>query len=376
MPEWGRGPHGRRGRPPWWPEGEPWPPHGPAVAEGWRRMRARMFWRIGCALGFLVLLGAAAGTLLVLALSRSWVGGLIAVLVLIGAFLAIGSLRRAAAPVADLVAAAERVEAGDYSGRLAERGPREIRSVTRAFNAMNARLEESDDQRRRLLADLSHELRTPLSVIQGNLEGLIDGVYPADAVHLAPILEETHLLERLIEDLRTLALAEAGRLRLRREPTDLGALLHDIAAAFAARADAAGVELAVEVSGDLGAIELDPARIHEVVANLLTNALRHTRRAGRVDITARGDGDGASVSVRDTGSGIAPEALPHVFERFYRAADSGGSGLGLPIARSLVVAHGGEMSASSAEGGGTTIVFSVPRGLPVDEAPTAAETRG
>ncbi len=339
-------------------------------------MRGRMFWRIGCALAFLILLGVAAGALLALALSRSWGGALIAVLVLAGAFLLIRSLRRAAAAVADLVGAAERVEAGDYSVRLAERGPREIRSVTRAFNAMNARLEESDEQRRRLLADLSHELRTPLSVIQGNLEGLIDGVYPADAAHLAPILEETHLLERLIEDLRTLALAEAGRLQLRREPTDLAALLHDIAAAFAAQADAAGVELAVVASGDLGSIELDPARIHEVVANLLTNALRHTPRGGRIDITARGDADGALVSVRDTGSGIASEALPHVFERFYRAGESTGSGLGLPIARSLVAANGGAMTVSSVEGGGTTITFTVPRGLAVDEAAIEPETRG
>lgn len=335
-----------------------------------------MFRRIAFALAFLLIFGVGVGTLLVWALSQSWIGAIVAVIVAVGVFVVIGSLRRAAAPAADLVAAAARVEAGDYSGRLAELGPREIRAVTRAFNAMNARLEESDEQRRRLLADLSHELRTPLSVIQGNLEGLIDGVYPADAAHLAPILEETHVLERLIEDLRTLALAEAGRLGLRREPTDLGALLRDIAAAFAAPAKAAGVVLAVNVSGDLGSMEVDPARIREVMANLLTNALRHTPRDGRIEIVAQGAAGGASVSVTDTGSGIASEVLPHVFDRFYRAGDSAGSGLGLPIARSLVAAHGGEMSASSGPTGGASIVFTVPRGLAVDEPPKAPETRG
>ncbi|MDP9243495.1 MAG: HAMP domain-containing histidine kinase [Chloroflexota bacterium] len=376
MPDWRDRPHRRRRRPPWWPEGEAWPPQGSSGAEGWRRMRARMFWRIGVALAYLLIFGVAVGSVLVWALSRPWAGAIVAAVVVVGLLRVVGSLRRAAAPVADLVAAAARVEAGDYSARLAEHGPREIRAVTRAFNAMNARLEESDEQRRRLLADLSHELRTPLSVIQGNLEGLIDGVYPADEAHLAPILEETHVLERLIEDLRTLALAEAGRLRMRLEPTDLAALLGDIVAAFAAQADAAGVELVVDASGDLSPVEIDPARIREVIANLLTNALRHTPRDGRIEIVARGADGGVSVSVNDTGSGIAPEALPHVFDRFYRAGGSSGSGLGLPIARSLVAAHGGEMSASSEPGGGTRMVFTIPRGLAVDEEQSDSETRG
>jgi signal transduction histidine kinase len=339
-------------------------------------MRARMFWRVGAALAFLLIFGVAVGTVLVWALSRPWAGAIVALIVLLGLLRVAGSLRRAAAPMADLVAAAAQVEAGDYSARLAERGPREIRAVTRAFNAMNARLEESDEQRRRLLADLSHELRTPLSVIQGNLEGLIDGVYPADAAHLAPILEETHLMERLIEDLRTLALAEAGRLRLRRERTDLAALLRDVAAAFGGQAAAAGAALAVDTTGDLDAVEIDPARIREVMANLLTNALRHTPRGGRVEIVARGAPAVVSVSVIDDGSGIAPEVLPHVFDRFYRAGDSPGSGLGLPIARSLVAAHGGEISATSEAGGGTTMTFTLPRGFGVDEKQMGPETRG
>ena len=152
-------------------------------------------------------------------------------------------MRRAAAPVGDLIEASGRVESGDFSTRVPERGPREVRTLARAFNDMSARLEEVEQQRRSALADVSHELRTPLTVIQGNLEALLDGVYPADAAHLQPILEETRLMERLIEDLRTLTLVEAGSLVLHREPTDLGALLNEVAAGYRSQADEAGVAL-------------------------------------------------------------------------------------------------------------------------------------
>ncbi len=269
------------------------------------------------------------------------------------------SLRRAAAPVGDMIEASGRVEAGDFSTRVPERGPREVRMLARAFNEMSARLEEVEQQRRSALADVSHELRTPLTVIQGNLEALLDGVYPADAAHLQPILEETRLMERLIEDLRTLTLAEAGSLTLHREPTDLGALLNEVAAGYRSQADEAGVALTVTAAGDLPTLEIDPARIREVVSNLLANALRHTPRDGRVEVSAALAGDAVEVTVHDTGSGIPPEQLDRIFDRFYRSPHSPGSGLGLPIARSLVEAHGGTMKATS-EVGGTTIRFSLP----------------
>jgi two-component system sensor histidine kinase BaeS len=225
---------------------------------------------------------------------------------------------------------------------------------------MSARLEANEDERRRLLADVSHELRTPLSVIRGNLEGMLDGLYPADAAHLDVILEETRVLERLVEDLRTLSLAESGALRLHREPTDLSALLREVAAAHKAQADAGGVTLTVGVDGELPSIDLDPARTRQVVGNLLANAVRYTPAGGEVTLRATGDGERVAVEVADTGPGIESEVIGRIFDRFYRSADSPGSGLGLPIARSLVIAHGGEISASSEPGSGTTIRFTLP----------------
>jgi signal transduction histidine kinase len=270
------------------------------------------------------------------------------------------AIRRAAAPVGDLIEASGRVEAGDFSTRVPERGPREVRTLARAFNEMSARLEEVEQRRRSALADVSHELRTPLTVIQGNLEALLDGVYPADAEHLQPILEETRVLERLIDDLRTLTLAEAGSLVLHREPTDLGALLNEVAAAFRSQAEPAGIALTVDVADDVPTLEVDPARIREVVSNLLTNALRHTPRDGKVEVSAQRAGEEVEVAVRDTGSGIPPDQIERIFDRFYRSPDSPGSGLGLPIAKSLVEAHGGVTTAASHPGDGTTLRFTLP----------------
>ena len=293
-------------------------------------------------------------------------GSLVLVLVLAVLVLLVMSglrrVRRAASAVGDLIEAAERVEAGDYAVRVPERGPREVRSLAGAFNAMSARLEATEAQRRRLLADVSHELRTPLTVIQGSLEGIMDGVYAADEAHLAPILDETRVMSRLIDDLRTLASAEAGSLSLHREPTDLAHLMADVAASFAVQADAAEVAIELRAAPDLPTLDLDPERIRQVLANLVTNALRHTPRGGRVEIAAERQGGDVEVSVSDTGAGIAPDALERIFERFYRSPDSVGSGLGLPIARGLVRAHGGEMSASSEPGIGTVLRFSLPTG--------------
>jgi two-component system sensor histidine kinase BaeS len=285
---------------------------------------------------------------------------LIGFLTLFGLLVVGRALRRAAAPVGALIEASGRVESGDFSTRVPETGPREVRHLARAFNAMSARLEETEQQRRSALADVSHELRTPLTVIQGNLEALLDGVYPADAEHLAPILEETKLMERLIEDLRTLTLVEGGSLVLHRESTDLGALLTEVAAGYRSQADAAGVALTVTAADGLSPIDLDPARIREVISNLLNNALRHTPKSGSVELSATPADRSVEVTVRDTGSGMAPEQLERTFDRFYRSPESPGSGLGLPIARSLIEAHGGVMTATSDVGRGTTIRFSLP----------------
>ena len=329
-------------------------------------MRGRFMRRMGCF--FLLMAVVVVSVVLLLAwLIGSAIGaaagvaptiliGLLAlfVLAMIGR-----AIRRAAAPVGDLIEASGRIESGDFSARVDETGPREVRTLARAFNAMSARLEDTEQQRRSALADVSHELRTPLTVIQGNLEALLDGVYPADAEHLQPILDETRVLERLIDDLRTLTLVEAGSLVLHREPTDLGALLNEVAASYRSQADQAGIALTVTVADELPSLDVDPPRIREVVSNLLTNALRHTPRDGTVALSAQRAGDQVEVTVHDTGSGIPPDQLPRIFDRFYRSPDSPGSGLGLPIAKSLVEAHGGVITAASDQGAGTTIRFTL-----------------
>jgi signal transduction histidine kinase len=271
-------------------------------------------------------------------------------------------IRRTAAPIGDVMEAADRVAAGDYSVRVDVRGSGEVRRLAESFNEMATRLQAHEEQRRHLLADVAHELRTPLAIVRGNLEAMLDGVYPRDDEHLLPLLDETAHMTRLLEDLRTLSLAEAGTLRLHREPTDLGALIADVVAAFAARAAAGGVELTV-TAPVLPDIEVDPVRIREVLENLIANALRYTPAKGsiRIDAAPSPDGDGVTVTVADNGTGIASADLPHVFTRFAKSTDSGGSGLGLAIAKRLVEAHGGEIGAESRSGRGTTIRITLPR---------------
>jgi two-component system OmpR family sensor kinase/two-component system sensor histidine kinase BaeS len=288
-----------------------------------------------------------------------------AILGLLLLFVAFGLVGRAmrgmAARVGDVMEAADRVAAGDYSVRLEERGPREMRRLVRSFNAMAERLAASEDQRRSLLADVAHELRTPLSVIQGTIEGILDGVYAPKRANLDAVLEETRVMARLLDDLRTLSTAEAGALKLHRESIDPGELVSDSVAAFQPRADSAGVTITRRVAGGLPPVDADPVRLGEVLANLLLNALNHTSVGGSVVVLAEQAGDGiVAFEVHDTGTGIAPEALSHVFDRFAKGPDSQGAGLGLAIAKSLVEAHGGEITAHSELGKGTRMRFTLP----------------
>ena len=308
-----------------------------------------LFWTLATALGAPDLVGNVAR-------------GVALLFVLYGIALAARSLRRIARPVGVLIEAVGRVADGDLSTRVAERGPREARRLARAFNTMTTRLEAGEEQRRRLLADVSHELRTPLSVVQGNLEALVDGVHPADEAHLVAILDETKVLSRLVEDLRTLSLAESGALALHREAIDVGALVRETVDSLASRALPAGVSLEAQVPSGLPQVDADPVRGREILSNLIANALRYTPRGGQVTVTARAEGARVAIDVRDTGAGIAPERIARIFDRFYKSPESRGAGLGLAIAKQLVEAHGGEISATSVVGEGTVVHFTLPVG--------------
>jgi signal transduction histidine kinase len=273
-----------------------------------------------------------------------------------------GGLRRMTRPLGSLVEAAGRIEAGDYSAQVAETGAPDMRSVARAFNAMSARLKASDEQRRSFLADVAHELRTPLSVIRGQAEAIADGVYPGDAAHVAPILDATQTLDRLVEDLRTLVLTDAGSLALQKEPTDLGALAVETVDSFKVQSEAAGIALGTDVVDHPPSVEVDPARIRGVIGNLLSNAIRHTPAGGSVTVGVSTSGDGVVITVTDSGAGIPPELLPRVFERFAKGAGSSGSGLGLAIVHDIVSAHGGKVEVESHAGSGTRVRLTLPTG--------------
>ena len=289
--------------------------------------------------------------------------GAISFLVVVGALVGLArGLRRNGRTLDELVEATKRVEAGDYSVRVGtpERAFRSVRELTRGFDTMVERLDVDERQRRSLLADVSHELRTPLAVIAGNLEAMIDGVHPTDEPHLTAILEETRVMERLIEDLRTMVLSEAGTLPLHREPVDPDVLVDEVVRSFSAAAATAGVTVRAEVPDDLPILDVDPVRVREVLANLVANAIRHTPAGGSVTVSAVVADPWLELRVADTGPGIDPAVLPHVFDRFVKTAGSGGSGLGLAIARSLMEAHGGTLDVASTGSGGTTFRARLP----------------
>jgi len=350
--------HRFRGRPPWWPANEPWPPR---RQFGHRR-------RIGCVFTLVLLLGAMGATTIVsTALRRAGVGmptgrGLVvvsAISVAVTFALLLGALRRFGLPMASIVEAADRVANGDLTTRVAEHGPPSIRSVARAFNSMTARLQSEEERRRRFMADVAHELRTPLTVLQGRIEGLLDGIYPRTDQQLGEVLADARFVARLVQDLQTLASAESGTLTLQKEPTDIAALAQDVINSFASEANAGGVTLGADVPGSLPAADVDPVRIRQVLANLISNALRHTPRGGRVDVSATMRGGQLAIAVADTGSGIPADELPRIFDRFFKGSASRGSGLGLTIARNLVAAHGGDVTAASTAGRGTTITVTL-----------------
>jgi two-component system sensor histidine kinase BaeS len=361
---------GRR-RPPWWPEGEPWPPHGGGAwkGPGGRRLARRAGCALSLLLGVLGLAGAAAVWLVASALGIvasgtfarlvSVAGLLLGALALVAA---VAAGRRLAAPAGRLVTASGRIEAGDLSVRVPVRGPAELRSLARAFNAMSSRLEATEARRRSVVAEVAHELRTPLSIIRGQAEAIADGVYTPGPERMVPILDAVRSLELLVDDLTTLGLAEAGALRLRREPVDLAVLVHDALETQRASAGTAGVTLVADLTGAPAVLEADPARLRGVLSNLVGNAVRHSVRGGSVRVVVRPDSGAPGVELRvvDDGEGIPAELLPQVLERFVKGDGSPGSGLGLAIVRDIVEAHGGSVEVASVQGEGTTVTLRLP----------------
>ncbi|MBI5567779.1 MAG: HAMP domain-containing protein [Chloroflexi bacterium] len=274
-------------------------------------------------------------------------------------------------PIDQLSHAAHSLARGDLSARVvttaqpSRLGDDELTELGATFNVMADSLQKAEALRRDMTADIAHELRTPLAVMRGNLEAMLDGVYPPDAEHLQPVLNQVHLLTRLVEDLRTLALAEAGQLPLTKRPTDLGHLIETTLASFQAQAATQRMNLTAAALDELPAIDLDPDRVQQTIGILIANALRHTPADGSIKIALRRDAGQAIIEVADSGVGIPPDDLPHIFERFYRAdksrsRESGGSGLGLAIAKSIVQAHGGTIGATSTVGQGSTVRFTLP----------------
>lgn len=282
------------------------------------------------------------------------------VALLAAALLALVLVAQLSRPLAHLIHATSRIAAGELSHRVVVRTRDEIGRLARAFNEMAAALESSERARKTLLADVAHELRTPLSVVRGNLEGMIDGVFPMTPEGLVPVYDQTLHLADLVEDLRTLTLAESGHLPLIPEPTDLGGLAQAVVEGLRPTAAEDGVTIEVRAEPGLRA-RVDPRRIRQVLGNLLDNALRYSPPGGTITVTASRVGKEAHISVRDQGPGVSPEDLPHIFERFYQGDKSRsgeGTGLGLAIARELVHAHGGRIWVENDRG--AVFTFSLP----------------
>jgi signal transduction histidine kinase len=269
-------------------------------------------------------------------------------------------------PIRALTQAADTLAEGDLSNRVTVQGNDELATLGQTFNQMASTLEEAEASRRGMTADIAHELRTPLAVQRAQLEALQDGVHPASNENITSILEQNILLTRLVEDLRTLALVDAGQLQLEMVPTDLASLVERIVRRFKSQADENQVDLQFSVDGECLEIQIDPGRVEQIIGNLISNALRYTPGQSWVKINLDCSPNRQILSVRDNGPGIPSDATELVFDRFYRVDHSrsraeGGTGLGLAIARQLAEAQGGELTASNHPDGGAIfeLAFSI-----------------
>ena len=301
-----------------------------------------------------------------------WIGAGAALVVA----LVVGGLlfRSVTAPLRQLTAASEAIAEGDLTVRANVRGQDEVAQLAASFNEMAESLDRMEEARRHQTADIAHELRTPLTVLQGTLEAMLDGVYPSDRDNLQAALSQTRTLSRLVEDLRLLALADAGRLYLEKECLDLRGFLDQVVEAYQPRAKEQGIALGLRKPQGEPHACFDRDRLAQVMGNLLSNALYYVPRGGHVRVETEVADRESVVSVIDDGPGVPPGDLPHLFKRFWRAdrarrRATGGSGLGLSIASHIVEAHGGKMWAENTPGGGLTVRFTLP--APGDRASSA-----
>lgn len=291
-------------------------------------------------------------------------GGLIALG--IGLVLALFLSASILLPVRNLTKAVDQMSSGDLSQRVEVVGSDELARLGAAFNQMAESLQQSEERRKGMTADIAHELRTPLAVQRAQLEAMQDGVYPLTPEGLQVAIDQTDVLARLVDDLRTMALADAGELTLMLAPVDPGDLLDAVGERFKPQAEAGDVQLSIlRPSGKLKLIQGDRVRLEQILNNLLSNALRYTPAGGLVEVRLTLIGNQATISVHDSGPGIPLEALPHIFDRFYRAEKSrsraeGGTGLGLAISRQLAHLHNGELAARNHPSGGAEFILTLP----------------
>ena len=273
--------------------------------------------------------------------------------------------RQIVQPLDNIASAAHKVATGDLEQKVDMRGYGEIQDLGESFNNMATTLRQDRDLRRNMIADIAHELRTPISVLQGNIEGMIDGVLPDNRQTLYTLHGETLELARLVEDLRTLSLAEAGQLKFDLQPVDLGKFSTRVADSFKTIAVTRGIEIKSSIDSKIDTVSADADRTAQVLRNLIDNALKYSPDGSSIEVKVLPEKDNVTVSVADHGQGIPVENLPLVFERFYRvdrsrSRSTGGSGLGLAIARQLIEAQGGSIRAESQVGEGSTFSFSLP----------------
>jgi len=283
---------------------------------------------------------------------------------ILGVFLVIVAIllvRRFINPLADVIYAARQVADGDLKTRIPMKGPQDLRSLSESFNEMAASLERSDRERRAMLADIAHELRTPLSVIRGRLEGIVDGIYSENGSQVSMALEQTYVLERLVEDLRLLTLAETGQLAFDKKYVNMVALIDRVLEMLSAEAEEKNVSFSfTEKSGNLYA-HVDPQRFEQVISNLIGNAIRYVPNGGKIWVTAEEADNSLRITVNDNGTGVPDEDLPFIFDRFWRkeksrSRASGGTGLGLAIAKQLIEAQEGKIEARNLPEGGLQVV--------------------